>query len=185
MRFGTAAPACMMFFATVFTASADVPKAKTTPKPTTELSATTPKQPRRAPFFSFRSLALQVDNQVVANLLSDAPARPNDITLTVLTGEIARCEQATCAVPMNVRVENAQGPVAITFAVANPRGELSATRHAECFTGNCVVSLILERGQNTVSVGVLDGIAQATGFTTLRVNATRSVAADRGKSEWF
>ena len=184
MRIGRAAPACMLFFATVFTASADVPKVKPAPTPSAEVSTTTPKLPHRTPFFSFRSLALQVDSQVVANLLSDAPARPSDVAFTVLTGEIARCESGTCAVPMNVRIDNAQGPVALTFAVANPRGELSETRHAECFSGNCVVSLILERGQNTISVGVLDGIAQATGFTTVRVNATRSVA-DRGKSEWF
>jgi hypothetical protein len=72
----------------------------------------------------------------------------------------------------------------IAFAAANARGELSDVRHAECGTGACSVSLMLERGKNTISVGVLDALSQTTAYTTLRVNANR-VVAKVGKTEWF
>ena len=51
-------------------------------------------------------------------------------------------------------------------------------------SGQELTRLILERGHNTISVGVLDGLAQSVGYTIIRVNATRSVA-DRGKAEGF
>ena len=183
MRFGTVAAACIAAVASVVSASADYTLPKVSPAVPKELISPRPRvsHPR---LFSFRSIALQVDNQVIANLLADVPARANDVAVSVVAGEIARCESQTCQVQMTVRVNSAQGPIALSFAVANPKGELSEVQHAECSTGDCVVSLILERGQNTVSVGVLDGIGQATGYVTTRVNADRNVA-DRGKSEWF
>lgn len=185
MRFGRLSPACMVLVALAATANADVP----TPKPAAEAVAKEYATPvRRVPklprFLSFRSVASQVDNQVIANLLADAPPRVSDVTVTATTGEIARCESRTCQIPMNVRIEGAQGIVTLTFAVANAKGELSDVQHAECHSGDCLVGLILERGQNTISVGVLDAFAQATGYTTMRINATRTVA-DRGKREWF
>jgi hypothetical protein len=133
---------------------------------------------------SFRSLAAQIDNQVVANLLSEPPARHNDLPLTVVAGEISRCESQTCVVPVTLRVADAQGPVSLTFAVANAKGELSDVHHAECGAGECTISLILERGRNTVSIGVMDGLAQTAGFTMLRVNAVRAIA-EKGRTEWF
>ena len=117
-------------------------------------------------------------------MLADAPTRTNDLPLTVIAGEVARCESRTCAVPLTVRVAAAQGPITLTFAVANPKGELSEVQHVECTSSECAVSLILERGRNTISVGVLDPIAHATGFAVARVNATR-VVAERGRTEWF
>lgn len=135
-------------------------------------------------FLSFRSAALAVDNQVLANLLADVPAHRNDIPLVVVAGEIARCEARACQVPLTVRLEGAPGPVTLSFAVASPKGQISEVQHVECNTTDCTVALILERGANTVSVGVFDPLARATGYATMRVNATRTVA-DRGKSEWF
>jgi hypothetical protein len=64
----------------------------------------------------------------------------------------------------------------LAFAVANGKGELSDIHHAECGTGTCNVSLILERGANTLSIGVLDGLTQSTAYTTLHVNAVRTIA---------
>lgn len=185
MRFGLGIPACVV----VFVASVVTAPATLTVKPApADLSKELGGQQHRIPhpqhFFSFRSLEWQVDNQVIANLLTDTPSRTSDVTVSVVAGEIARCESKTCQVPMTVRVGNASGPVALTFAVANPRGQISEVKHVECNTGSCAVSLILERGQNTVSIGVLDGIAQTTGYATKRVNAMRNVA-DRGNSEWF
>jgi len=185
MRFGRFVPACMVFVASALTASADYPSQKPEQTNVTKEYATPVRRPSKAHrFLSFRSVASQVDNQVIANLLADVPPRVNDVVVTATAGEAARCESRTCLLPMNVRVEGSQGMVTLTFAVANAKGELSEVQHAECHTGDCIVSLILERGENTISVGVVDAFAQTTGFTTLHVNATRSLA-DRGKREWF
>jgi hypothetical protein len=140
--------------------------------------------PRAARFLAFRSLAAQLDNHVLANLLTETPIRQIDTPLAVVAGEITRCESQTCTIPLTVRVNGAEGPVMIAFAAANARGELSDVRHAECGTGACSVLLVLERGKNTVSVGVLDALSQTTAYTTLRVDANR-VVAKVGKTEWF
>ena len=133
----------------------------------------------------YRSLAAQLDNHVLANLLTDAPMRHSDMPLTVVAGEITRCESQTCTVPLTLRVSGAQGPVTLGFAVANARGELSEVHHAACGSGSCSVSLVLARGLNTVSIGVIDVMKRTSAYTTLRVNANRSVAATPGKTEWF
>jgi hypothetical protein len=184
MRFGSFVPACMVLVASSLTASADYPSQKPEQTNVTKEYATPVRRVSKAHRFFFRSVASQVDNQVIANLLADVPPRSNDVVVTATAGEAARCESRTCLVPMNVRAEGSQGMVTLTFAVANAKGELSEVQHAECHTGDCIVSLILERGENTVSVGVVDAFAQTTGFTTLHVNAMRSLA-DRGKREWF
>jgi len=128
---------------------------------------------------------LQVDSHVLANLLTETPMRQSDLPLTVVAGEIARCESSTCTVPLTLRASGARGPVTLAFAVANARGELSDVQHAECGMGSCSVSLVLTRGRNTVSIGLIDPIAQMTAYTTLRVDANRRVAATPGKTEWF
>lgn len=140
--------------------------------------------PRAARFLAFRSLATQLDNHVLANLLTETPMRQIDTPLAVVAGEITRCESQTCTIPLTVRVNGAEGPVIIALAAANARGELSDIHHAECGTGACSVSLVLERGKNTISVGVLDALSQTTAYTTLRVDANR-VVAKVGKTEWF
>jgi len=127
----------------------------------------------------------QVDSHVLANLLTDVPSRASDLPLTVVAGEITQCESATCTVPLTLRALGAEGPVKLALAVANARGELSDVKHADCGFGACSVSLVLERGVNTVSIGVVDGIAQTTAYTTLRIDANRAVAANPGKTEWF
>src|SRR5205085_226083 len=134
---------------------------------------------------SYRSLFAQLDNHVLANLLTDAPLRHSDMPLTVVAGEITRCESQTCTVPLTLRVSGAEGPVTLGFAVANARGELTEVHHAACGSGSCSVSLILERGMNTVSIGVIDAMTRTSAYTTLHVNANRSVAATPGKTEWF
>jgi hypothetical protein len=186
MRFGSRFPACIFVVASALPAfAAYVAPSVPAPPPVKELRSTAPRRlARAARFLSFRSIAAQVDNQVIANLLADSALRSSDLALNAMTGEIARCETTTCQVPMTIRVDGAQGPISLAFAVATPRGQLTDVRHVECNTGDCAVSLILERGQNVVSVGVLDALAQATGYTTVRINATRAVA-DRGRSAWF
>ena len=134
---------------------------------------------------AYRSLSAQLDNHILANLLTDAPIRRSDMPLTVVAGEITRCGSQTCNVPLTLRVSGAEGPVTLGFAVANAKGELSEVQHAACGNGACSVLLVLERGMNTVSIGVVDALTRTSAFTTLRVNANRSVAATPGKTEWF
>ena len=124
-----------------------------------------------------------LDNHVLANLLTDAPIRHP--RLTVVAGEITRCESRTCTVPLTLRISGAEGPLTLGFAVANSKGEVSEVAHAGCGAGDCTVSLVLERGINTLSIGVVDEMTRTAEYTTLRVNANRSVAATPGKTEWF
>ena len=112
----------------------------------------------------------QVDSHVLANLLTELPMRRSDVPLTVVAGEITRCESTTCTVPLTLRASGAQGPVTLAFAVANSKGELSDVQHADCGMGACSVSLVLQRGLNTVSIGVIDPIAQTTVDSLLKIS---------------
>ena len=181
MRINLSIAACLLVtLATVASADHVAPS----PAPPPESLQSPPRVVRALPFFSFRSIAAQIDNQVVANLLAEPQARSNDLSLSIHAGEITRCESQTCRVPLTIRVADAQGPVSLAFAVANSKGELSDVQHAECGAGACTISLILERGRNTLSVGAVDAISQSSGYLTLHVNANRSFAAN-GKTEWF
>jgi hypothetical protein len=183
MRINVPLAACLlMTFAAAASAVVVVPP-QAPPPPPERAEARLPVF-RASPFFSFRSIAAQIDNQVVANLLAEPQARSNDLALSIHAGEITRCESRTCHVPLTIRVAEAQGPVSLAFAVANAKGELSDVQHAECGNGTCTISLILERGRNTLSVGAVDGVSHSSGYTTLHVNANRSFAAN-GKTEWF
>lgn len=184
MRLGSQIMACLV--ATAFAAGASgayktvtPPGRAVAPDPSESVARATSGR-----FLSFRSLTAQIDTQVIANLLTDQAAPHSGLPLSVVAGEITRCELRSCTVPVTVRVSRSEGPVTLAFAVANAKGELSEVYHAECGTGACSVSLILERGQNTISIGAVDGLSQSTAYTTLRVNATRAIAR-AGKSEWF
>lgn len=154
-----------------------VPGSVPTPAPLLDLT----------PHARSRAITLpQFDNHVLANLLTETPMRRSDLTLTVVAGEITRCESATCTVPLTLRASGGQGPVTLAFAVANSKGELSDVQHADCGMGACSVSLLLQRGRNAVSIGVIDPIAQMTAYTTMHIDANRAVAkATPGKTEWF
>ena len=177
--------ACIVILACALTAQADYPRAHSSPIAPEPPPAATAHRPLPASSLWFRSIGARVDNQVIANLLADVPMRASDIAVSVTAGEIARCEAQTCQVPMSVRLAGAHGLASLSFAVVNARGEISDVKHAECNSGDCLVSLILERGINTISVGVLDPLAHTMGFATTRVNATRSVAERGAKREWF
>ena len=181
MRISPSIAACLLV---TFATAAFADHVVTAPAPTPERVQSPPRVARALPFFSFRSIAAQLDNQVVANLLADPQARSNDLALSIHAGEITRCESQTCHVPLTIRVADAQGPVSLAFAVANSKGELSDVHHAECGAGTCSISLILERGRNILSVGAVDGVSHSSGFTTIHVNANRSFAVN-GKTEWF
>jgi hypothetical protein len=124
-----------------------------------------------------------VEERVLANLLAPVNDR---IPLTVVTGEVTRCEGDVCHVPMLVRMPDPPvGPVRLAFALANRKGELSDVQHADCGMGECTLDLIVERGRNTLSIGAVDAVAHTAGFATITVHAERAPVATRGRTEWF
>jgi len=185
MRISPRITACLI--ATAFASVASAALEIALPHPASPPPPDVPQQSAACPprVLAFRSLNAQVDDHVLANLLSDIPMRKSELPLTVVPGEITRCGSQTCTVPLTLRASGAEGPVTLAFAVANARGELSEVHHAQCGSGACSISLVLERGRNTISVGVVDVLSQTTAYTTLCVNAARSVAATPGKTEWF
>jgi hypothetical protein len=136
-------------------------------------------------FLSIRSLGAEVDARVLANLLVDMIPHNDGAVVSVSAGEVNRCRDSICHVPLTVKVAEASGPVSLTFAVANAKGVLSDLQHVECGTGSCTVDLILEKGRNTLSLGALDGLAQTSGFKLLTINAVRLPMAGKPKTEWF
>ncbi|HKB78644.1 MAG TPA: hypothetical protein VKH35_02910 [Thermoanaerobaculia bacterium] len=179
MRNGPRAAACLFVALFAMGASADLNTRPALPPVVIEKSIV----PGSARLLPFRSLVSQVDTHVIANLLTDVP-HPNDVPLSVVAGEPDHCEDSVCAVPLTIRMTETKGPVIVSFAVANSRGELSDVRHLECATGSCAVLLILERGRNTISVGVGDAIARTTAYTMVHVDADRTWAR-AGRTEWF
>jgi hypothetical protein len=185
MRMSPRITACLI--ATAFAGVAPAAFESSLPQPASPPTLDVKQQSAACPprVLAFRSLNAQVDDHVLANLLSDIPMKKSELPLTVVTGEITRCESQTCTVPLMLRASGAEGPVTLAFAVANAKGELSEVHHAQCGSGACGISLVLERGHNTISVGVVDVLSQTTAYTTIHVNATRAIAGRPGKTEWF
>jgi len=180
MRNGLRVAACLFVAVTAAQMTADVKIRPAQPR-STLIEKATPTASRVLPF---RSLLSQIDTRVMANLLTDAMPRANDVPLSVIAGEVDHCEDRTCSIPLTIRVTEASGPLLMGFAVSSASGELSRVRHFECGTASCSVTLILERGHNTISVGIGDAIAGATAYTTIEVNADRTLAK-AGRTEWF
>src|SRR5437667_11757347 len=119
--------ACL--FAIAGVAFADVPR----PMPATiDMSVPGACPPR---VLKFRSLSAELDNHVLLNLLTDVPMRKSELPLTVVAGEITRCESQPCTGPRTLRVSSARAPVTLAFAVAQTTGGISELRHAGCGTG--------------------------------------------------
>jgi hypothetical protein len=127
------------------------------------------------------SIPTNVDAQVLANLFA-AEAR-SDFDVALSTGTIS-CESRTCRMAVNVRLPETTAPVRLSFAVANPKGQLSEVRHAECLTSLCTVQLVLDRGRNVIAVGASDAMTRGSGFATTQVQVEVPLTARR-KLEWF
>jgi hypothetical protein len=187
MRFGLVIPAVTLV--TAMAVAAAPPARESSSPATNDVTMRVQPAPRRPAIarraFSIRTLSSEVDAQVLANLLVDVIPRSNGVVVSASAGEVNRCEDSTCHVPLTIKVAAATGPVSLTFAVANSKGVLSDVQHAECGTGACTLDLILERGRNTLSLGAVDGVAQTSGFRLMTLNATRSRMAGKPKTEWF
>lgn len=130
-----------------------------------------------------RPVNADVDARVLASLL--ASSIRGDFDVVMRATEVA-CIGGTCSVSLTVRLPEETAPSRLAFAVAGPKGDLSDVRHAECLTSLCSVTLIVERGRNTIAVGVSNEMTQTAGFATTGVNAAPNVAmSGRSKSEWF
>jgi len=125
------------------------------------------------------------DSRVLASLL--AMEAPSDFDFEVRAGDVT-CLGGTCTVALAVKLPESLPPMRLAIAVANSRGELSEVKHADCLASTCNVSLVVERGRNTISVGAADGLLQTSAFVLTSVVATPHLEAsksNRGRSEWF
>jgi hypothetical protein len=123
------------------------------------------------------------DSRVLASLL--AMEAPSDFDFEVRAGDVS-CDGHICTVALAVKLPESLPPMRLAIAVANSRGELSEVKHADCLAATCNVSLVVERGRNTVSVGAADGLLQTSAFVLTSVVATPHLeASNRGRSEWF
>jgi hypothetical protein len=123
------------------------------------------------------------DSRVLASLL--AMEAPSDFDFEVRAGDVT-CDGHTCTVALAVKLPESLPPMRLAIAVANSRGELSEVKHADCLASTCNVSLVVERGRNTISVGAADGLLQTSAFVLTSVVATPHLeASNRGRSEWF
>ncbi|MEA2341965.1 MAG: hypothetical protein QOF63_134 [Thermoanaerobaculia bacterium] len=124
-----------------------------------------------------------LDSRVLASLL--AMEAPSDFDFEVRAGDVT-CDGHTCTVALAVKLPESLPPMRLSIAVANSRGELSEVKHADCLASTCNVSLVVERGRNTISVGAADGLLQTSAFVLTSVVATPHLeASNRGRSEWF
>jgi hypothetical protein len=124
-----------------------------------------------------------LDSRVLASLL--AMEAPSDFDFEVRAGDVS-CDGHTCTVALAVKLPESLPPMRLSIAVANSRGELSEVKHADCLASTCNVSLVVERGRNTISVGAADGLLQTSAFVLTSVVATPHLeASNRGRSEWF
>jgi len=185
MRLGAIVPAMILVSTVAAPMRADrSPAVTSTPTPATstierrpllgKLRVRTPRSRRNVSDF---------DSRVLASLL--ALQSPGDFDFEVRAGDVT-CDGRVCTVALTVKLPDSLPPMRLAVAVANSKGELSEVKHADCPTSICNVQLVLDRGRNTISVGVADGLLQTSAFVLTSVVATPHLeASTRGRSEWF
>jgi hypothetical protein len=129
-----------------------------------------------------KSAPSDIDGRVLAALL--ASATQSDFEISMRVTEIACSNNRTCNVALTVKLPESVPPSRLAFAVAGPKGVLSEVRHADCLTSVCNVTLLVERGRNTIAVGVANELAQTAAFATTGVNAKKAPPKPSGP-EWF
>ena len=182
MRVFTVVPYALFVSATAFGSptitrmpAAPAPSSPTAARPR-PLNPTLRRQPRKA-------VSSDVDSRVLASLF--AMAAQSDFDVAVRAGEIT-CDAHDCTVALTVKLPEMIAPSRLSIAVAGPKGELSDVKHADCLTSLCSVQLVVERGRNTIAVGVSDPLSHTAGFalTDIRANTNLPMTA-RGRTEWF
>jgi len=143
--------------------------------------------------FVEKSTLAEMNDRVIANLLYGSKA--NDLHVVVTTGA-PKADNDLFRVPLEIRIpmdgltllpqgESYLGGFSVYVAVANKEGDMSDVSHqshqirvpATDFkktTGKYytyAVDLLMEPGPNTISVGVVDDVSNATGFARAPVIA--------------
>jgi len=183
MRLGALVPAMILVSTLAAPARAD----RSSAVPTTPAPSTIEHGPMagklRVHTSRVRRNVSDFDSRVLASLL--AMEAPSDFDFEVRAGDVT-CDGHTCTVALAVKLPESLPPMRLAIAVANSRGELSEVKHADCLASSCNVSLVVERGRNTISVGAADGLLQTSAFVLTSVVATPHLeASNRGRSEWF
>ncbi|HEV7570846.1 MAG TPA: hypothetical protein VGQ21_05050 [Thermoanaerobaculia bacterium] len=183
MRLGAIVPAMILVSTMAAPMRADRSSAvPTTPTPTAVDHGPTPGKLRVRTSRVRRNVS-DFDSRVLASLL--AMEAPSDFDFEVRAGDVS-CDGHTCTVALAVKLPESLPPMRLAIAVSNSRGELSEVKHADCLASTCNVSLVVERGRNTISVGAADGLLQTSAFVLTSVVATPHLeASNRGRSEWF
>lgn len=144
--------------------------------------------------FVEKSIPTEMSDRVIANLFY--PTSTNDLKITVTTGMPKRMEDGNFQVPVEIHVpmesltflpqgEMMLGGFSVYVAAANKAGDMSDVNHrsqhvrikpdeVEKIKGKhftYAMDLILEKGSNKISVGVIDEIANITGFDRREVLA--------------
>ena len=181
MRVKALVPCALLISATSF-AGPMINNSPATPDHSTMASVPRPLAPtlRRAPR---RTVTADVDSRVLASLF--AMAAHSDFEVAVSAGQII-CDAHNCVVALTVQLPENTAPSRLSFAVTNPKGELSDVKHADCLMALCSVQLVVERGKNTIAVGASDPLSHTAGFALTDINATTNLPLTaRGRSEWF
>jgi hypothetical protein len=183
MRLGAIVPAMILVSTLAAPSRADRASAVApAPAPTTVERGPAPGKLRVRASRVHRNVS-DFDSRVLASLL--AMEAPSDFDFEVRAGDVT-CDGHKCTVTLAIKLPESLPPMRLAIAVANSRGELSEVKHADCLASTCNVSLVVERGRNTISVGAADGLLQTSAFALTSVVATPHLeASTRGRSEWF
>lgn len=144
-------------------------------------------QVRARKSFVEKSLGTEMTDRVVANLFY--PTKTNDLRILVVTGKPVQLESDRFKIPVDIRIpmtaltflpqgETFAGGFTVYVGVSNKFGDMSdinqknhrMTLRAEelkdiegrYFTYN--LELVVEKGRNKISIGVVDDVSHETGF---------------------
>jgi VWFA-related protein len=137
--------------------------------------------------FVEKSIGTEMTDRVIANLFY--PQKSNDLNITVITGTPVQIESDRFRVPLEIRIpmesltflpqgELNLGQFSVFVAVADQLGDMSdVSRQSKQFALRSdeltkiagkyytyALDLVMAKGRNKISVGVVDEISNATGF---------------------
>ena len=144
--------------------------------------------------FVEKSIQTEMTDRVVANLFYET--RANDLKISVITRQPIATDEGRFRVPVEVMIpmenltllqqgENFRGGFTVYVSVADKNGDMSdvAQRNQQITVPpsdmqriagkhyTYAVELLMEKGRNKISVGVVDDVSNVTGFEKLEVLA--------------
>lgn len=144
--------------------------------------------------FVEKSIPTEMTDKVIANLFY--PLKDNDLKITVITKPPVQTDADRFRIPVEIQIpmesltflpqgEIQQGQFSVFIAVANKDGDMSeVSRQTKQMTLRTedlkniagkhytyALDLVMEKGRNKISIGVVDEIANTTGFERAEVLA--------------